>query len=474
MTLSLPLSIWALSLSSFLLNFSSVIVFGCTPLIMREYGLNFDKIARMEGIIEGVALIIRAITGWISDLMNRRKIFLLWGYGISSLGRVLFSAVPILCSLPCFAMYGGVLARGGRAIDKIGNGLQASPREAFIGDVSPPDKIGQAYGLNKALSMAGSFMGSAVMLYLFLYAKQSLDEIIFLLKIASAFSVISFLSIKYLVKERKKTPSDTMMGHKAPVLWRDEFKKITSDIQQFKPIFWRTLFVVFIFKLGYFSGVVIMNLLANRPGVSFLGHALFQKELGANTVFLVVQNFTCCLLSYPLGRLSDLLDRRWVVSLGFVFMITSLIIFANASSGIGLYTAIAVYGLQMSIQGALLALLNSTMPHHLHGTGFGLFFLSSGISIILSNMILPVIKQWQSLEIGFLIIAGLISTAFWFLPLLGKADDGNAEINHSTSKKTSLHPEKVTHKHKIFVWTCRALSVLGLSLCLYTGWQHWI
>lgn len=459
MTLSLPLSIWVLSFSSFLLNFSSVILFGCASLILGEFCLKSGEIEKLEGTVEGLALIIRAIVGWISDVVGRRKTFLLWGYGISSLSRFLFTSAPYL------SCGGKWIAGGSRVVEKIGNGLQASPREAFIGDVAPPDKIGQAYGLNKALSMGGSFMGSAIMLIFWLCKKTSTNHILLLLKISTFLSILSFLSIKFFVKEPENQAYDPVqkstsktLAQKLSVMGKfkkmliDEFKKIIGHIKEFKFEFWRTIFIIFIFKLGYFSGMVIMNLLAQSQHLSFFGHSLYKDAFGANSVFLAVQNFTCCLLAYPFGRLSDRLDRSWVVSLGFLFMITSLLIFANTSS-YSLYIAIAIYGLQMSVQGALLALLNNTMPAHLHGTGFGLFFLVSGISVILINRILPLIKHAQSLSMGFLVIGGLISSAFWFLPLIS---------------------EQKSEKNHAFLWTCRVLSLIGVSLCIYSATRHWI
>ncbi|GAJ46384.1 putative MFS-type transporter [Holospora elegans E1] len=147
-----PLALWILSLGMFFLNCSSVVVFTCLPF------LSFKKssIGRLEGIVEGLSLICRAAAGLLSDVIKRRKRFLLIGYGICAIARLLLAAA---------SSFEWIIFS--RVVEKIGNGVQASPREALIADIAPAKSLGKFYGLNKALGMTGSTLGSGLLIFYF-------------------------------------------------------------------------------------------------------------------------------------------------------------------------------------------------------------------------------------------------------------------------------------------------------------------
>ncbi len=46
-----------------------------------------------------------------------------------------------------------------KILDRLGNGIQASPRDALVGDLSPQPIRGACYGLRISLGTAGSFFG---------------------------------------------------------------------------------------------------------------------------------------------------------------------------------------------------------------------------------------------------------------------------------------------------------------------------
>lgn len=370
----LPVSVWALSVSSFFLNCSSVIVFGCMPiLLIRHFHFKDLDAGILEGTVEGFSLIIRALTGLFSDFIGKRKAFLVWGYGISTFSRFLLA--------PATSVFTVISSR---FIEKLGNGLQASPREAFISDITPQSLLGRAYGLNKTLSMLGSFAGSFLIFFIFLFQRDFSARLI--LWGAASIAVLSFFILLFGVKEVSlphHTPAVAIEGESVIIR---QLKTIRKDLGQFSSTFWAMLGVVFLFKLGYFSGTFMMSLL-RKSHASFLGIPLHEQQGLSNSVFLIIQNLACSIFAYPLGFISDKINRYSVVAIGFVFLMLSLMCFGWSGSPSALYAGIIFYGMQMSIQGALMALLSTTMPAHLHGTGFGLFFIVSGTSITLTNQL---------------------------------------------------------------------------------------
>ena len=393
----LPLSLWALSLAGFVLNLSSTICFGCTPLLMMKvFGMRSVDAGVLEGVVEGFSLVIRAMSGMLSDYLFRRKPFIVVGYGLCAFARFLLAPVTMTEMLIA-----------SRFIEKLGNGMQASPREAFISDVVPSSMLGRAFGLNKALSMSGSALGGILMLLLFIHDKNF--DIRLLLWIAAVLSLCSFFLI-CCVKEPVRSE------HTKPIVSaKTKLKMIVRDIGDFPSQYWKTLGVICIFKLGYFAGTFLICKLQTCH-ISFFGIPLYGEKEMATGVFLVIQCVACSFLAYPFGKLSDKMSRRSSVIMGFLFMIVALMLLRTESYGVLLYVGIVLYGLQMSTQGALLALLASTMPQRLHGTGFGVFYCTTGLSIIFTNaVIMKEMSNAYGQDKAFLFISACITVGLCLL-----------------------------------------------------------
>ena len=426
-THKMPGTIWALSIAFFLMNVASCIVFACAPLLLKTMGIRMKNIGMIEGTVEGFALTIRSLSGFISDAVGYRKPFISWGYGIVALARFLLAPATLI-----------EMIIASRWIEKLGNGLQASPREAFIGDIVHPSMLGRAYGLNKTFGMAGSSLGSFLMLFISLYYRESFPLKTFLW-LSTFMTLLSFLLLFLFVKEKpgsahSKTSDILDQKSTQPIkksIILGFFTKISRDIKEFPSIFWKTMIIIFMIKFGYFSGAFLMGQLT-ESNATFFGYELHNHGALAGSVFLTIQNFACTLLSYPLGKISDALDRRWSVAIGFVFMLIALGLFAfdYLLPANTIYLAIIFYGLQMSMQGALMALLTSTMPQNLHGTGFGLFFLFSGVSIVFTNNFFMGFTSHTTsfLTIGFFVLLAFILLPIWL---------NNKDYSHNNKK--TLH-----------------------------------
>jgi len=408
----LPFSLWALSLAGFVLTLSSVIAFGCTPILMLKFfKISSVNTAVIEGTVEGFALVIRAMSGMWSDYLCRRKPFIVVGYGLCAFARFLLAPVTITEILIT-----------SRFIEKLGNGMQASPREAFISDVAPSSMLGRAFGLNKTLSMSGSAIGGILMLFLFIYDRNF--DVRFLLWIGAVLSLFSFFVI-CAVKEPVRSEHT-----KPTVSAKTKLKMIIRDIGDFPIQYWKTLGVICIFKLGYFAGTFLICKLQNCH-ISFFGIPLYGERELATGVFLVIQCTACALLAYPFGKLSDKMSRRSSVIMGFLLMIVALMLLRTESYSVLLYVGIVLYGLQMSTQGALLALLASTMPQRLHGTGFGVFYCTTGLSIIFTNaVIMKEMSNAYGQDKAFLFIAACVTVGLVLLLWITRTQKPSVTSTH--------------------------------------------
>ena len=142
----IPRAIWIIGLSGFLINVSTAIVFGLSTGFMRyQIGMSIGSVGKIQNLVEALSYVIKFASGIFSDIFRRRKILMLLGLGFIAISK------PIIAGAQ--TVFGVFLARG---IDRIGNGIQSTPRDALIGDLSDPSVRGQAFGLRYTLSVAGS------------------------------------------------------------------------------------------------------------------------------------------------------------------------------------------------------------------------------------------------------------------------------------------------------------------------------
>jgi nitrate/nitrite transporter NarK len=87
----LPGAVWALGLTSLFMDFSSEMIHGLLPVfLVVNLGVSAAVLGLVEGIAEATAQITRAFSGWLSDLLDRRKALTVVGYGLAAATKPLF------------------------------------------------------------------------------------------------------------------------------------------------------------------------------------------------------------------------------------------------------------------------------------------------------------------------------------------------------------------------------------------------
>src|SRR4029079_12090504 len=156
----LPRGVWALGLTSLFMDTSSELIHGLLPVfLMVTLGASATALGLVEGIAEATAQITRVFSGWLSDVLGRRKALTVAGYGLAAITKPLF---PLANSI------GLVLLA--RFLDRIGKGIRGAPRDALVADLTPPEQRGAAIGLRQSLDTVGATLGPAaaiVLMYLF-------------------------------------------------------------------------------------------------------------------------------------------------------------------------------------------------------------------------------------------------------------------------------------------------------------------
>src|SRR5512138_391276 len=136
----LPRNVWAVSLTSFLMDVSSEMVINLLPLFLANVlGVKTSIIGVIEGVAEAVASILKLFSGWLSDRLRARKWLAVAGYGISALSKPFFY----------FAATWEAVAAA-RWADRVGKGVRTAPRDALVADSIDERRRGLAFGFHRA------------------------------------------------------------------------------------------------------------------------------------------------------------------------------------------------------------------------------------------------------------------------------------------------------------------------------------
>jgi sugar phosphate permease len=135
-TRRLPSGVWSLGIVSLLMDTSSELIHSLLPIFLTTVlGASSMTIGLLEGVAEATASMTKVVSGGLSDLIRKRKMLLVVGYGLAAITKPVF---PLADSI--------LWVFGARFVDRIGKGIRGAPRDALIADLTPVETRGAAYG----------------------------------------------------------------------------------------------------------------------------------------------------------------------------------------------------------------------------------------------------------------------------------------------------------------------------------------
>ena len=279
---SLPRTVVALGFVSFFTDLSSEMIYPLLPaFLVTVLGAGAVALGTIEGIAESTAAVLKVFSGRWADRMSRRKPLIVSGYGLSGLMRPL---IGLAISWPLVVVL--------RFADRIGKGLRSSPRDALIADVTPPERLGAAYGLHRAMDHGGAVVGPLVAAGLLLIPGIGLREIFLLAGIPA---VVVMLVLFSAVKE----PGDRPVASGAP-------PSIIEGWQATQPPFRRLLLAVIVFTLGNSTDAFLLLRLTDVGFAPAWVAVLWSLH---HVVKLVANLYG--------GQLSDRVSRRALIGTGW-------------------------------------------------------------------------------------------------------------------------------------------------------------
>ena len=349
----MPRSIVVLGLVSLLMDTSSEMILALLPVfLVTVLGASALSVGIIEGIAEATAAIAKVFSGAISDWLGRRKPLLLLGYGLAALSKPLF---------PLAGGIGTVLAA--RVIDRIGKGIRGAPRDALIADLTPKELRGAAYGLRQSLDTVGAIAGPLIAIGL-MAASAGDFRLVFWVAVIPAFACVALIA--FGVREPEAAPR-----HEAR-----RFPLHRTEIARLPGLFWRVTTLGAVLTLARFSEAFLL-LRAQDSGLAATW----------TPVILIVMNVVYAASAYPIGELSDRLDRKQLLAGGILLLIAADAVLAFAGNPWMVALGAALWGLHMgATQGLLTTIIADTAPADLRGTAFGVFNLVSGAALLAASV----------------------------------------------------------------------------------------
>lgn len=350
------------ALASFLNDLGSDMIYPVWPLFVRTVlGANMAVLGFIDGLGDAIVSISQAVSGYISDRIKKRKVFIWTGYLCGSVSRIGYALSRTWIHIVPF-----------RVLDRAGK-IRGAPRDAIIADVSTREDRGRNFGLLRAMDNLGALCGILICILFFRFLGY---KRLFLL--ASVPSLVGVLLILFLIKERRLDETKIYKGI--------SLKDLDKNFRLF-------LISSSLFALGAFS-------------YSFL--LIYAKESGFQMGFIpvlyLVFTAVASLSSLPFGRLSDKIGRKSVIILSFAFWGLVCAGFIFTRSYLTVILAFVLYGLHKgALEPAQKTFVSELSPVDFRASSLGAFQMIIGLSALPASLIAGIL--WDKIS---------IATPFWF------------------------------------------------------------
>jgi MFS family permease len=383
---SLPTNILVLCAVGFLINISTTMVYSQLAMFMKNVlETSAFQATVIDGIVESISHFTRIASGAISDFLRQRKSVLLAGYSLALLAKPIFVFASSIWWI--------FIAQ---SFDRLSNGIQASPRDALVGDSVEKSKRGASYGLLRSVRTAGSFIGALIAMGIMVYARDDF-------RLVFGLAVLPALAAFILLYAKVQEPNKEIIEKKS----KKHFAINREHLRALGKPFWKLIFLASFFELSHFSESLL----------SWRAH-----EIGVPTSYvafvMVVMNVGQFLVAYPLGWLSDKFNRRNFLGIGFLFMVGATLCLGLGKTIPLIMIGILLWGAQMgTTQSIFLSMISDVVPKELRGTAFGIFYFTTGVSFLISSGIAG--KIWDHCGSGYTFLTSSFVSIFAFFLVFG-------------------------------------------------------
>ncbi|MBN1762608.1 MAG: MFS transporter [Methanomicrobia archaeon] len=342
-----------LGIVSFLNDLSSEMIIPILPILITSLGGAGLILGLIGGLQDSISSILKVLSGYWSDRVGRRKIFVFGGYLTSAGFKLLLAFSRIWQHVLLFASF-----------ERVGKGLRTAPRDAIIAD-SMPDARGTGFGIHRAFDTLGAIFGGLAALSLYWFLEFEFMYIIF---IAAIIAFISLVPIHF-IKESKRAPQEINL--------QISLRKLSRPLMLF-------ITVASVFALANFTYMFFIL----KAETAFMP-LMPLKESVALAIFLyVLFNISYALLAIPFGTLSDRIGKCRVLIAGYLLFSVTCLGFAYFDSLSAFLILFPLYGVVYAmIDGNQRAFISDLSSADLRATALGTFHTMIGILTLPASLV---------------------------------------------------------------------------------------
>ncbi len=378
MIFGVSIPVFLMGLVSLFTDISSESIQSILPLFIIEIGGSVLILGLISGITNAIANILKGITGWMSDKINKRKPFIVAGYSLSNLSK------PLIGLSPSWEMVLGL-----KATDRVGKGLRTSSRDALISFYAT--KKGKAFGLHRAMDTLGAVLGSLLAFLLLLYA-WSFSQIIFFSIIPGLIAIALILPVKDVSPEEL----DKKLGKK---IRKEKSAKIDKN------------FIKLIVILGVieFASLDVVFLIIRATDY------IPSNLIYLIPVFYLILNVVYTIFSPINGSLSDKIGRKPMIVIGLSILLLSCVILAfpievSLFSIVLIIVVYIMHGFYLaSVDPISRAYIADLAGKEKRGRAYGYYYLSVGFISMVEALVFGYIYSVFSYTWAFIYISILLA-----------------------------------------------------------------
>ncbi|MFI6295203.1 MFS transporter [Nonomuraea sp. NPDC050790] len=370
LTRAVPANVVALGAVSLVTDISSEMITAVLPLyLVGTLGLSLVQFGVLDGLYFGVTAAVRLAGGHAADRWRRRKLVAGLGYGLSAVAKV-----GLLAAGSSVAALGAVIAA-----DRTGKGLRTAPRDALITLSAPPEGLGSAFGVHRAMDTAGAFLGPLAAFGV-LAATGGAHDAVFVTSFCVA--VLGVVLLAALVRDRRG-PLAPRPSLRAAVLRDRAFLRVCA--------------AACLLGLVTVSDAFVYLMLQSRLG--FAPELFPLLPLGTAGVYL--------LLAVPFGRLSDRYGRAAVFLGGHLALLGAYLVLMGPG---WLVPVLVLHGaFYAATDGVLMALAGPMLPEGLRTSGLAVLQTGQAAARMVSSIAFGVLWTGLGAGQGLLVMsAGLV------------------------------------------------------------------
>jgi MFS family permease len=384
-----------LGVTSLFADISSEMVSATLPMyLLLTLRLSPFQVGLADGIYQGAAVLVRVLSGIVSDRWRRPKEVAASGYGLSAVSRLGL----LMAGAGLTPVFGAII------VDRIGKGIRTAPRDAMIAASSRRGLLATSFGVHRAMDTAGAMLGPLLAFAVLSFAGQRFDAIF----------VVSFclalVGVAVIVLFVQNPTGDAAVES-------DDSLAPPSEPPS-SPVTLRG--IVALFQHPGFRAVVLagsaLSLITVSDGLLYL--ALQQRVAIETSLFpllYVVTALAFMTLAIPAGRLADRIGHEATFLLGYVLLaiVYGLLLLPQMNGMLAVLMLILLGAYYAATDGVLMALASSMLPSELRATGLALVTTGTGLARLLASALYGAVWTWLGVDRALAIFMISLIGALW-------------------------------------------------------------